>query len=131
MPRRNIFAVLACALGLQAQRRTPRVIEIDEAWLAQRNLPTAGCASPPCEGKPPQKDQCPVCGTVAAPYVRQTEKQAFGSGVCLADGDRPQLLVCRTPSDTELTGPMERVTRCLGYIGDRRCNAAFWQDAEK
>lgn len=38
---------------------------------------------------------------------------------------REAFSVCRRPSTTELYGPKERMIRC------KRCNAAFFQDAEK
>ena len=52
----------------------------------------------------PVNGKCPVCGTMAPRW-----KRPIGMGM---DGDVP-------------IGPVTKVVRCP------RCNAAFWQDAEK
>lgn len=75
----------------------------------------------------PVNGKCPVCGTMAEKYARKTELEMYGHDICFAGGgvgEIGSLSVCRQPSATKLIGPMERTVRC------RRCNAAFWQDAE-
>lgn len=97
MKRRGVLAALAAALGLSAQMRLK-----------------------------PKPNQCPVCYAAAEPYNRPTEAEAYGPGICLVGPPGvAQNSVCRQPSDAELAGPMERITRC------RACNCAFYQDAVK
>ncbi len=76
-------------------------------------------------------NQCPVCGTIAEPYVRQMYDENHGlamncKGNPNADKNDPSTwwATCDPPKMVAV-GPMERMTRC------KRCNAAFWQDAEK
>jgi hypothetical protein len=111
MKRRSMFAALAAFLGGQAQGQEPIGV---------------GCGSPhPFLGcvEKPKPNQCPVCGTMAEPYVRPTESEYFDTDTCIADQGNPSFAVCRQPSKMRRVGPDERVTRC------KRCNAAFWQDA--
>lgn len=77
-----------------------------------------------CTGKTKTalNNQCPVCGTLAAPYVRPlTDKNGGFMRNCKPAGE---FLVSCDPPQLTPSGPPERVTRC------KRCNAAFWQDAE-
>lgn len=104
MNRRTIFAGLAAAVGLKAQHST----------FKGEDCPS--CVPPlPALGRP---NTCPVCGERAEVYRRPTVEQYVNF--------RPSGDGISAYFDTEQVpyGPMERITRC------KRCNAAFWQDAE-
>lgn len=73
---------------------------------------------------PHPNNLCPVCGTVAPAYVRPTERDALGLGVCIANGDGHSQFVtsiCVPPSETKKYGSDQNLTRC------KNCNVAFWQ----
>jgi hypothetical protein len=73
----------------------------------------------------PRNNECPECGTMAAPYVRQTQSEwAHQNNVtCMSppSSGGSTLSVCIGPSN-EKFGPVQNLTRCMN------CNAAFWQD---
>ncbi len=75
------------------------------------------CPWPEQKQEPPLNNQCPTCGTMAEPYIRP-----LGAGNCIpVEGN---LGVCAIQPG-KLYGRMDALVRC------KRCNAAFWQDAEK
>jgi hypothetical protein len=116
MKRRSVFAALAALFGGQTQGQ-----EHVEEWRYITRMDPHGNTF---IGKAtPTPNQCPVCGTMAEPYVRPTESEYFDTDTCIADQGNPSFAVCRQPSKMRRVGPDERVTRC------KRCNAAFWQDA--
>jgi hypothetical protein len=100
MKRRSLFALITASLGVPAAAT---------ATVARRGDPNV----------------CPVCLTKAEPYVRKTELEYYGNDACLRYESRDGMVVasCRIPSDTALTGPIEREIRC------KNCNNSFFQDA--
>lgn len=114
MTRSTFFSMIAGLFGAGAARA--------QQWKE----PALGCTTIWCsDRKPALNGQCPVCGTMAEPYDR---KALVPKGAMAADG------VCFV--GTLATGiqhvpcsiddvPVSRSVRC------KRCNAAFWQDAEK
>jgi hypothetical protein len=125
MKRRSIFGALAALFGGQVARGQEGYSVASHGYTRLR-LGSGGNALL-AKDAPPEPNECPVCGTIADPYVRQTEVLAYKNFPCTpvpSDGTNA-LAVCRTPSETVRVGPMERVTRC------KRCNAAFWQDAKE
>lgn len=119
MKRRSIFAALAAFFtgramaqeytageGLRLLKSEVRPESTEGPGVTDACFyphPRLGCIEP----KP---NQCPVCGTMAEPYKRELD--CVGMDV---EKGRYVPLPC---------GPADRVTRC------KRCNAAFWQDAE-
>lgn len=71
---------------------------------------------------PVRNNECPVCGEMAPGYKRQLRKTGFLEN-CQPDKENPYLAVCA--EQTVMYGESERLIRC------RKCNAAFWQDAER
>lgn len=69
------------------------------------------CYPPKNHPEPALNNQCPVCGTMAAPYSPGMIFNAVGT--CL-DREGKETACSKAP----------RIIRC------KRCNAAFWQDAE-
>lgn len=67
-------------------------------------------------------NRCPVCGTIAEPYHRPMAEGNMG----FAKNCKPagELLVACDPPKMVPVGETSRMIRC------KRCNAAFWQDAE-
>lgn len=136
MKRRSIFAALAAfftgrAMGQEYTAGENLVlIETKQNGEQTKTLIHSVCAGkdgsiyrcPPT----PTPNQCPVCGTMAEPYVRPTKALAYKSVPCVPPQPEGGLVpsVCIAPSSTARVGPMERITRCP------RCSAAFWQDAE-
>ena len=115
LARRNLFAALAGFLGIaRAQTST--------------NLPTVTCRDadvypPDCKTKivklgwqsgKATPNQCPVCGTMADPYVRK-----------LDDCDVWNMSGHVASTRKVPCSPASREVRCA------RCNNAFWVDAEK
>lgn len=74
-------------------------------------------------------NQCPMCGTMAKPYRRRTEKEVFGAETCIANSGIGSMVNsisnCVPPSD-KLYDPK----RIQVYGGCLHCGAAFWQDSE-
>jgi uncharacterized protein with PIN domain len=69
----------------------------------------------------PENNQCPVCGALAEPYKRPTYDSMLTN--CRGTAD-PYVVQC-DPQKAIPYGETERLTRC------KRCNAAFWQDAQQ
>jgi hypothetical protein len=131
IPIRKFIAIVAisAALGLcgliaqEPQARFKIITPVFKArWSIEgRNLDWFS------EGNP-LNNQCPVCGTMAEPYHPTELKRVFipcpktalyfdktGSGLC----EDWKLF----PVEGSVAG-MQRLNRC------KRCNCAFWQDAE-
>ena len=68
--------------------------------------------------KPELNGQCPVCGTMAEPI--KWHLASYSNKAC--DPPRTDGLACVEPNYLD---PGPQIRRC------KRCNAAFWQDAEK
>jgi len=83
-------------------------------------------------GPRPANNECPVCGTMAAPYsIASVVKARNGMGPCLgspigfADVNGISTIHANCVPSTEREIPKSRMARCA------HCSAAFWQDAEK
>ena len=74
-------------------------------------------------GAPPKgiNNHCPVCGTVAAPYIRDVSGMT-GCAPAQCDLNGGCFAVCRAWSVDDL--PKSQEIRCA------HCNVSFWQDAE-
>lgn len=85
-------------------------------------------------------NQCPVCGTMAEPYLRQTNFEAYGHligtlppierGIFGFLGDHDHMWDRMNEDDaikrpTKMIGPSDRDVRCA------RCNCKFVQDADR
>lgn len=107
MKRRSLFGILFGGSAVAQMR----IIDIPTSTAVARGA----------------NDYCPVCGTKADPYVRQTEADAYramGMPCRSIGGGQPGtvLSICGTPRETEKFGPPTQLIRC------KNCNAAFYQD---
>lgn len=120
----NRWKFIAALFGIgtlaKAQEQIPIVSNIGflpSLWVENREIHWF-------RDKKPLNNQCPVCGTMAAPFhrdlvvnglkFREWEQRNAGGDFqkwAKENGGIP-------------TGPVENLTRCA------RCNAAFWQDAQ-
>lgn len=66
----------------------------------------------------PKNNECPNCATMAEPYQGN---RVFSKQCLNGTGELDHECFDKTAT---LVGPTERITRC------KRCNAAFWQDAQ-
>lgn len=105
--RKGFFAMLLGAVGLKAQEVTviavPCKPDDEECWFPRT-----------------PNGKCPVCGTVAEPFIPTTSLYC-GDSVIFNPATRESMNGC----EWDLRPGQSRITRCL------RCNVAFWQDAEK
>jgi predicted Ser/Thr protein kinase len=109
MKRFQFFAALLGAVGIgKAQQARWSVACIDGTNVRR------------CD---PENNQCPVCGAWAEPFHLMPQYSMTSTAVRLQDRDII-LLSEGMPDDKQPKMP-SRLTRC------KRCNAAFWQDAEK
>lgn len=68
----------------------------------------------------PTRGQCPVCGTVAKPYLKSDWASTLNTFPCAGSGGGDSVCRPATPS----MAPSSRLIRC------EFCSCAFWQDAE-
>lgn len=109
---------------------------------ARKGVHLAGCPAPQIEWKrgKPLNNQCPVCGTMAKPYLRKTYFEEYGhligtlppikSGRWGALCDHANLWKRMEEDDAikrpnEMIGPDHMDVRCV------RCNCKFVQDANR
>lgn len=68
--------------------------------------------------------KCPTCGAMAEPYRREMYVAGRTCKPATSKDDPTKSGLMECAYEEAPGGPMERVIRC------RRCNAAFYQDAE-
>lgn len=117
MKRRSIFAGIAALFAQRAGAQVPtgagcstcgtKAPEITPETAARVCMTKFSCGIV-------EPDQCPVCGTMAEPYVREKGAQYLHD-----------LKTWTIRREEAPSGPMERTTRC------HRCSAAFWQTAKE
>jgi hypothetical protein len=130
MNRRSIWAALFAVCSVKAQ--TPKGVGgacPDENGIGRPCKPGEKPAPYPRaivqHGKQLihlRADACPVCGTLAEPYVRPIRVVDQRFVPCDPPAPENSNVACFKET-TAPHGPTEQVTRC------RVCNAAFWQDA--
>jgi len=84
--------------------------------VAAQSLPTISGTA----GRKLANNECPVCWTMAPPYIRSVEGlTGCGPAECTPNGSC--FAVCRPWTINDL--PKSQQVRC------KHCNVAFWQDA--
>lgn len=125
----GLFGAIGIGEAQEPNKSTVRCIfaSTQSARIRPDGIPWCEDLSAAVAVKPYQNNECPVCGTMAPPYKRKTERDAYGADTCLVPSDgRTALAICLQPSATKLVGPKH--VQVEG--GCKRCSAAFWQDAE-
>lgn len=106
-PRRSWVALLFAPLALAQMK----VLETVKFFVQGRELTWFS-------GKA-MNNQCPICGSMAPPVYKWRDYSATRKN-CTPVLDQA-VVICDAPPLLE----SEQLTRC------RRCNCAFWQDAEE
>jgi hypothetical protein len=101
---RRLHAQQSTAAGTTVCWRPPNLWKLTGPSISRLDV-VQRCAVP--------NGECPVCGTMAEPY-----RPSYRLKDCKPAGGN--MLACN-----QEPLPEERIIRC------HRCNAAFWQDAEK
>jgi len=126
MKRRSIFAYIFGVLGLPALAQQWKECVPDNHLLPDATStstlfqPGYGIVCTE-KNKPALNNQCPVCGTMADPYVRQYWTNVIEN--CHPDYDNHYIVSCDPPPTKHPYEDTSNLVRC------KRCNAAFFQDA--